>query len=535
MKTMTESTQQTPRALGWLIVAAAGVRVALGVVIVIDAYLKWLPGFAAHYVGYLQNAANGQPGWLKPWFRFWIHLVAPHADFFIYATRCIETAIAIGLLLGLARRLTYLAGVLFSLLIWSTAEGFGGPYTSGATNLGPALIYALLFVAIALFERLLGSTPYSLDYYIGRRFPRWRVIAEPAPKALAERTPPTLDWDHQLGAIGAIVVVLALAFSTLASATNTAAPTPRNAAAAVSPLQLATAPVVSPLGMASGSPPPGRPAPVLPPLLGTGSDVSVTLTATDVAVEIVNGVQYQAWTFNGSVPAPIIHVREGQAVHVKFINNGMMQHSIDFHAAQVAPNVAYRSINPGEQLEFSFVAKVPGVFIYHCSTAPVLQHLANGMYGAMIVDPLQPLPPADVSYVIVQGEWYTQQLEGTMMTGDYNKMLAVTPDEVVFNGIAFQYKDQPLTARVGQRVRIYFVDAGPNLYSAFHIIGGMFDTVYPDGDPKHFLTGVSTYTVAPGQGIVFDAIMPKPGDYVLVDHSMRNMTLGAEGVLRVTP
>jgi nitrite reductase (NO-forming) len=445
--TMNSESIEGPRTLAWLIVAAAGVRAAFGIIMAIDAYLKWQPAFAAHYVGYLQNAAKGQPSWLAPWFRLWINLVTPHAEFFIFATRFIETAIAIGLLLGLARRLTYLGGVLFSLLIWSTAEGFGGPYTSGATNLGPALIYALLFVAVAFFERLLGSTPYSLDYYISRRFPKWSAIAEPAPKALAQRAPPSLDWDHQLGAIGAIVMALALALSTLASATSTAPPTPENAAAAVSPLSLAAAPV-SPLSMASGGPTARRAAPVLPPLLGAGNDVEVTLTATDTAVEIANGVQYQAWTFNGTVPGPILHVREGQTVRVKFINNGAMMHSIDFHAAQVAPDVAYRSINPGEQIEFNFVAKTPGAFIYHCGTPPVLQHIGNGMYGAIIVDPSQPLPPADVNYVLVQSEWYTQQLEGTMMTGDYNKMLSVTPDEVVFNGIGFQYNDQSMPARI---------------------------------------------------------------------------------------
>ena len=115
----------------------------------------------------------------------------------------------------------------------------------------------------------------------------------------------------------------------------------------------------------------------------------------------------------------------------------------------------------------------------------MFQHIGNGMYGAIIVDPLEPLPPANVSYVLVQGEWYTQQVSGTLMAGDYEKMLAVTPDEVVFNGIAFQYQDRPLTAKVGQRTRIYFVNAGPNLFSSFHIIGGMFDSVYPAGDPKH--------------------------------------------------
>lgn len=512
------------RSAAWLLVAAAGLRAAFGVVVAIDAALKWRPGFAAHYVGYLQNAANGQPPWLMPWFNLWLHIVVPNARFFISATRLIETAIAIGLLLGFARRVTYLVGAIFSLLIWSTAEGFGGPYTAGATNLGPALVYALVFVAAALFDRLLGSTPYSLDYFISRRFPRWGTVAEWAPKRIWQQTPPALDWDHQLAAIGAIVVALVFALATLGSATRASPPTPENAAAAVSPLS-----------MVSGAPV-AHPAPAtLPPLIGNGDTVAVTLVASDATVEIASGVQYLAWTFGGSVPGPILHVRQGQTVNVTFVNNGIMLHSIDFHAAQVAPNVAYRSVNPGEKVQFSFIALVPGAFVYHCGTPPVLQHMGNGMYGAIIVDPAEPLPVADVNYVLMQSEWYTQQVSGTQMTGDYQKMLDVRPDEVVFNGVAFQYNDHPLTAKVGQRVRLYVVDAGPNLASAFHIIGGMFAAVYPDADAHHALAGASTYPISPGQGVVFDAVFQQPGRYPFVDHSMRAMEIGAAGLLEVTP
>jgi nitrite reductase (NO-forming) len=522
---MNSESVEERRTLAWLLVATAGVRVAFGIIMMIDAYLKWRPAFAAHYVGYLQNAMKGQPFWLAPWFNFWLRIVIQHTSFFVLATRLIETAIAIGLLLGLARRITYIAGALFSLLIWSTAEGFGGPYTSGATNLGPALVYALFFIAVALFERLLGSTPYSLDYYIGRHFPRWGSLVEWAPRHVWQRSPPTLDLDHQLAAIGAIVLALVFALSTLGSATATRAlpPTPENAAAAVSPLSIA-----------SGAPVAHAAPAALPPLIGTGDSVSVTLDATDTTVEIASGVQYQAWTFGGTVPGPILHVRQGQTLNVTFVNNGNMTHSIDFHAAQIAPDVAYRSVNPREKIEFSFVARTPGAFIYHCGTPPVLQHIGNGMYGAIIVDPAQPLPPADVSYVLVQSEWYTQQVSGTLMSGDYEKMLNVTPDEVVFNGIAFQYNYHPLTAKVGQRVRLFVVDAGPNLPSSFHIIGGMFAAVYPDGDANHAFTGVSTYPIGPGQGVVFDAIMQQPGKYPIVDHSMRDMMIGAAALLSVT-
>ena len=522
---MNSKSVESDRTLAWLLVAAAGVRAAFGIIMAIDAYLKWQPAFAAHYVGYLQNAIKGQPLWLAPWFNFWLRIVIQHTTFFVLATRLIETAIAVGLLLGLARRITYIGGALFSLLIWSTAEGFGGPYTSGATNLGPALVYALVFVAIALFERVLGSTPYSLDYYIGGRFPRWRSLAEWAPRRVLQRSPPALGLDHQLAAIGAIIVALVFALASLGSATATKAspPTPENAAAAVSPLSIM-----------SGAPVAHAAPAALPPLIANGDSASVNLVATDTTVEIASGVQYQAWTFSGTVPGPILHVRQGQTVNVIFANNGNMTHSIDFHAAQIDPSVAYRSVNPHEKVEFSFVARVPGAFVYHCGTPPVLQHIGNGMYGAIIVDPAQPLPPADVSYVLVQSEWYTQQVSGTVMSGDYQKMLSVTPDEVVFNGIAFQYNQHPLTAKVGQRIRLYVIDAGPNIGSSFHIIGGMFAAVYPDGDANHALAGVSTYPISPGQGVVLDAVMQQPGKYPIVDHSMRDMTIGAAGLLIVT-
>jgi nitrite reductase (NO-forming) len=360
-------------AAAWLIVAAAAVRAGFGILMAIDAWLKWQPAFAAHYVGYLQNASNAQPHWLQPWFHFWLRLVVAHTGFFVAATRLIETAVAIGLLLGLARRITYIAGALFSLLIWSTAEGFGGPYTSGATNVGPALVYAFIFIAAALFEHLLGSNPYSLDYYIERVYPKWASLVAWTPT----RTPqprPALDWDHQLAAIGAIFVVLVFALSTLASSMTGLPPTPQNAAAAVSPLSIA-----------SGAPLTNVSSPVLPPLINNGNTAAVTMTASDATIQIASGVQYQAWTFNGTVPGPILHVRQGQTLKVTLVNNGTMQHSIDFHAAQVAPDVAYRSINQAKNSTF-LRCRYSGAFIYHCGTPPVLQHMANGMYGAIIVD-----------------------------------------------------------------------------------------------------------------------------------------------------
>lgn len=517
----TSSWENQPSTL--LIVLTSAVRAAFGLIWVINAYLTWRPEFYAHFVGYLQNASQGQPAWLLPWFTAWIALVTPATGVFVWLTRLIETILAIGLLAGLARKWVYVLGLGFSLLIWSTVDGFGGPYTSGAANLGPALVYVLLFIALILLDRLTGRTPYSLDNYLERRFPAWIRIAEWAPSEKLTAAPRSIPWTSQGVAISAIILAGVFFFSTLQSALNTPPATPDNAAAAVSPLSLA-----------SSSPSASAQDPGLPPLLGTGDRVEVTITATDTDVEIANGVSYQAWTFNGTVPGPVLHVRQGQIIDVTFVNHGNMDHSIDFHAAEVDPQVAYRSIPPGQSLQFSFTATTPGVFVYHCGTPPVLLHIANGMYGAVVVDPAQPLPPADASYVLVQSEWYTRQVEGNLMAGDFKKMETVLPDEVVFNGVAFQYQDHPLKVKAGQRLRLYVVDAGPNLPSAFHVIGAIFAAVYPDGVTAHALDGVSTYEVAPGQGVIFDLVIPQPGKYTFVDHSMRDMFLGAAGLIEVT-
>jgi nitrite reductase (NO-forming) len=245
-------------------------------------------------------------------------------------------------------------------------------------------------------------------------------------------------------------------------------------------------------------------------------------------------VHYQAWTFGKTVPGPVIHVRQGQTVNVTYTNRGTMQHSLDFHSAITPPSMHYVELMPGESITYSFVAKVPGAFLYHCGTPPVLLHIGNGMYGAIIVDPVTPLPPAAESYVLVQGEWYTQQVAGTLMAGNYEKMQAIRPDEVVFNGVAFQYVAHPLTAKPGDLVRLYVVNAGPSLWSAFHVIGGIFDKVYPGGNAAQAIDGVSTYSVGPGEGAVFDLTLDEPGSYPFVDHSMAHAVLGAQGILKIT-
>ncbi|MGH8190964.1 MAG: multicopper oxidase domain-containing protein [Rhodanobacteraceae bacterium] len=508
----------------WPPVATAGLRVAFGVIWAVGAALTFSPDFAVHYVGYLHNAAQGQPAWSAWWFHAWIAAVTPHVTLFVWATRIVECLLALALLTGFARKTVYVLGALFSLLVWSTAEGFGGPYTVGATNMGAALTYVLIFIALIGIDSRGGRSPYSIDYYLERRWPGWRRVAEwSSEETLAHETPAViLPWRLQIPAILGVAVLVALLILGLQSALHVRSPSPVAAAAAVTPLSLVSS---EPIAKARDA--------RLPPLT-PGPSVDVKLVVTDDKVEIASGVYYQAWTYNGTVPGPVIHVRQGQTVNVTLTNHGTMKHSIDFHAAQVAPNRDFVDIDPGQSLHFSFVANVPGAFIYHCETMPILLHMANGMYGALIVSPKTPLPPAAESYVLVQSEWYTQQISGKLMGPNYDKMLEERPDEVVFNGAASQYVDHPLPAAAGKRVRIYLVDAGPNLWTSFHVIGAVFDKVYPGGDAAQALSDVSAYSVGPGQGAIFDLLIPDVGKYSFVDHDFAHLMIGTHGVLDVT-
>lgn len=519
---MSRIQDNAPAVKAWPAVAAAALRVAFGVIWAVGAALTWQSDFAVHYVGYLHNAAQGQPAWLQGWFAMWIALVTPHAMLFTWLTRIIETTIALALLTGFARKTVYVAGALFSLLVWSTAEGFGGPYTVGANNMGTAITYVLIFVALIAINVRGGRSPYSLDYFIEKRWPRWRHVAEWGARDTLAQEPQRLPLGVQIPAMIGVAVLVILLVGGLHSSLDVKSPSPAAAAAAVSPLSLAASTPVD-------KPRDAR----LPPLIGTGDSVEVNLVASDEKVSIASGVDYQAWTFGGTVPAPIIHVRQGQTVNVTFTNHGTMQHSIDFHAAITPPSMHYVEVQPGKSIKFSFVANVPGAFLYHCGTPPVLLHIANGMFGALIVDPAKPLPPAADSYVIVQSEWYTQQVADHLMGPNFERMKEERPDEVVFNGSAFQYRDHPLIAHAGKRVRLYVVDAGPDLWSSFHVIGGIFDKVYPDGDAAHAQSGVSTYSIGPGAGAVFDLILPEAGNYPFVDHDMAHATVGAIGVLQV--
>jgi nitrite reductase (NO-forming) len=227
-------------------------------------------------------------------------------------------------------------------------------------------------------------------------------------------------------------------------------------------------------------------------------------------------------------------VRQGQRVEVTLRNDSPMPHSVDFHAAQIAPNVAFGDVMPGKTKTFSFVASTPGVYMYHCGTAPAFVHIANGMYGAIVVEPKN-MPPAQKQYVLVASEWY---LNGPGTTApaslDLTKANEMTPDWVTWNGYAGQYKTHPLTANPGDTVRFWVVDAGPSLNTEFHVVGTVLSRAWVNADlvdaPQH---DIQTATVPAGGGGVFDVTISKRGIYPFVSHSFASVNMGEVGLLNV--
>lgn len=273
---------------------------------------------------------------------------------------------------------------------------------------------------------------------------------------------------------------------------------------------------------------------VLPPV-PAGDVVKVHMTLKDMVMEIAPGVKYNTWAFDGhGAPGPIVHVRQGQTVEMTLTNGGALPHSIDFHAARIAPNVAFKDVAPGESFTFSFVANDPGVYMYHCGTKPVLAHIANGMYGAIIVDPAKPLPKADKEYVLVASEWYLSS-DGveTAASIDMAKARAMQPDWTTFNGYANQYVTHPLEADPGETVRFYVVAAGPTLDTNFHVVGTIFDRAWVNGDMSQFQRGVQTVSVPAGGGAVFDVKIDEEGLYPFVSHAFAHVDLGQVGLLKV--
>lgn len=282
------------------------------------------------------------------------------------------------------------------------------------------------------------------------------------------------------------------------------------------------------------------------PPLQEGDTVEVKIDVTHRLYEIARGVQFTAWLFGDSLPGPTLHLRVGQTVKFSMtdrsndsmakkgmnINMMPMPHSIDFHAAMVNPADKYRSINPGETISYTWTANYPGVFMYHCGTPMVLLHMISGMIGMAIVEPKGGYPgKADREFALLQNEYYVKQ-NGAVYGPDTVSAMRQEPKYVAFNGKVGQYVVHPLKAKAGERIRVYFLNAGANNISSFHVIGTILDKVWLDGNPKNELVGMQAVTVGPAQGAILEFVLPEKGRYTFVDHSFANAEKGAIGVFQ---
>ena len=272
--------------------------------------------------------------------------------------------------------------------------------------------------------------------------------------------------------------------------------------------------------------------PALPPL-APGGTIQLHWHAREAPVRISSDTVVAAWTFEGDIPGPIVHCRVGDTVEFTLTNDVIVPHSMDFHAAQINPKEAFKSVPRGQSVSFSFRPKFAGAFMYHCGTAPVLMHIGSGMHGAIIVSPRDGLPAAR-EFVLVQSEFY---LGGAAASGarpfDYNKMLSTLPDFVAFNGRPNQYINDPIRVKTGERVRFWLVNAGPTHPCNFHVVGEQFDTMYLGAPPATPIRGVQTWDVAPGGGMCFELLCDVPGEFPFVNHGFGHGQKGAIGFLVV--
>ncbi|MEW6157172.1 MAG: copper-containing nitrite reductase [Verrucomicrobiota bacterium] len=283
-------------------------------------------------------------------------------------------------------------------------------------------------------------------------------------------------------------------------------------------------------------------APHVPPPIKRkhATKVIVTLEVREVTKRLSDGVDYTFWTFGGNVPGSFIRIREGDLVEFHLNNHpsSKMPHNIDLHAVTGPGGGAASSFTaPGHSSQFSFKALNPGLYVYHCATAPVGMHVANGMYGLILVEPKEGLPPVDREYYVMQGEFYTMGKFGEegLQPFDQNKAVDERPPYVVFNGaVGSLVGDRAITAKVGETIRLYLGNGGPNLISSFHVIGEIFDHVYQEGGILASQKQVQTTLIPAGGSAMVDFKVDVPGTFVLVDHSLfRAFNKGALGMLKV--
>ena len=277
----------------------------------------------------------------------------------------------------------------------------------------------------------------------------------------------------------------------------------------------------------------------------------VRLDTTHKIIEIAPGVKFSAWTFGDQVPGPTIRARVGAKIRFSMTNRSdepvpgvkltaaPMMHSMDFHAAMVSPQDKYRSIAPGQTIEFEFTLNYPGVFMYHCGTPMILEHIASGMYGAVVVEPRGGYPTkADREYVVIQSEFYAKpdpqkrKVDGApLYVLDGEHLRSAQPNYTVFNGVHNGMVRNPLAAKPGERVRLFVLNVGPSKTSSFHVVGTIFDRVWLDGNPDNQLRGMQTVLLGSSSSAIVEFMIPEPGSYIMVDHHFANASQGAIGLV----
>jgi nitrite reductase (NO-forming) len=257
------------------------------------------------------------------------------------------------------------------------------------------------------------------------------------------------------------------------------------------------------------------------------------MVAKEGVLEVAPGQEQMAWTFDGTIPGPVLRGKVGDTFEITLKNEGEIGHSIDFHASKVAWNVEMRTIDPGKELLYRFTATNAGIFMYHCGTPPVIHHIGSGMYGAIIIDPPN-LPPVDHEYVMVQSELYAATASEPP---DFTRMIDEQWDAVVFNGYVNQYQADPMRVEPGEQVRIWVLDAGPSENSSFHVIGTIFDTVFKEGAytlragaPER--GGAQALDLQPAQGGFVEFTFAVDGLYPFVTHKFASASKGALGVFQ---
>jgi nitrite reductase (NO-forming) len=282
-------------------------------------------------------------------------------------------------------------------------------------------------------------------------------------------------------------------------------------------------------------------APDVPPPItrNHATKMIVNLEVIEKEMEMMDGVKYNFWTFGGQVPGKFIRVRQGDLVefHLKNDPSSKLPHNIDLHAVTGPGGGAVSTFTaPGHETQFSFTALNPGLFIYHCATAPVGMHIANGMYGLILVEPKEGLPKVDKEFYVCQGDFYTKGSYGEsgLQPFDMEKALDENPDYVVFNGkVGAISGENSLKAKVGETVRLFVGNGGPGLTSSFHVIGEIFDNVYPEGGST-LNHNIQTTLIPPGGSAITEFKLEVPGDFIMVDHAIfRAFNKGALGILQV--